>query len=861
MPWKAWIQDRRVQIGASVFLILLVALGSWVLHISQLVDQRLRSGVHTNTVNVYSAPKTVFPGMNFTPEDAIVALRRGGYRESGSERGTYRLSGNTIEISPSTTATAGSGPAKLEFEKSRLVRIVSLDKGTRLKEYRLEPELITNLAGDSRERRRLLRFSDIPPTFVHALLSAEDRKFFDHFGFDTPRLVKAVLVNLRSGRKEQGGSTLTMQLARNIWLDQGKRWGRKLTEMVIASLLEAKLSKEEIFEHYVNEVYLGNAGSFEIHGFGEASWRYFNRDLARLSLSQSALLAGVVQRPNYFDPIRHPERAIARRNSILGLMVRNGYITQAQAEQAQAEQIGADPRGFDGGEAPYFVDLALDEAFKRLSEGGGRTSLQVYTSLDPDLQQYATEAVKIGMAKVDALVAKKHKESASLAAAQAALVALDPKTGEVRAAVGGRNYSFSQLNRVLAKRQPGSAFKPFVYAAAMETQLGAKKVFTAASILLDEPTTFKFGDEYYEPANFGQTYNGEVTLRRALQKSLNVPTVMLAEEVGYKKVAELAKRAGITSELKGTPALALGSYVVTPLEIAGAYTVFANQGIYTAPGFVDSIRRDKTILYERRPEQSKALDPRVAFLMVDLLQGVMQNGTAGGVWSYGFRQPAAGKTGTSRDGWFAGFTSGLICVVWVGFDDNRDLDLEGAKSALPIWAEFMKRATQGGNYSGPLPSAPNGIVSATIDQDTGLLAGPLCQENTRNEYFIAGNEPKDVCTEPFAKSESNQPHQVIRESATALVADSKGMIGKALWYRKKGDASDEELIAAHPTFPAGTRLKVTNLGNRKSVIVRIEGRMVANNGTVISLNQKAADELDFRRYGFATVKLEMADKR
>jgi penicillin-binding protein 1B len=376
---------------------------------------------------------------------------------------------------------------------------------------------------------------------------------------------------------------------------------------------------------------------------------------------------------------------------------------------------------------------------------------QVFTTLDLELQQAAVEAINVGMERVDKLLAKKVKG----AKAQAALVALDPHTGEVRAAVGGRNYNESQLNRVLAMRQPGSVFKPFVYAAAMNTALrGGSQIFTPASVVDDSPTTFTFGKTIYEPGNYKESFNGPITLRRALMRSANVATVKVAEGVGYKRIVEIARAAGLNDAIQATPAVALGAYEATPLEIAGAYTMFANGGVYVRPTFISQIRDSEgKLIYSHTPERRQVLKPSVNYLMVSMLQDVVNSGTGAGARARGFRLPAAGKTGTSRDGWFAGFTHGLLCVVWVGFDDNRELGLEGSKSGLPIWTEFMKRAAKirkiGGNFK-----QPSGLAGATIDPESGQLATDLCPDS-RNEIFIAGTQPGESCTLHTFDSGSN----------------------------------------------------------------------------------------------------------
>jgi penicillin-binding protein 1B len=532
-----------------------------------------------------------------------------------------------------------------------------------------------------------------------------------------------------------------MQLARSLWLDREKNWRRKIEETLIALHLEAALSKEKIFEHYANQIYLGQRGTFSLHGFGQGSWAFFGKDVRDLTLAEAATLAGLIQRPTYYDPSRFPERAKERRNVVLQLMRDNEAITEAQYQQAVNEPIVLSQRSLDVLETQYFLDMVIADPRTRLSEWeGGTHTRRIYTTLDADLQRAAMEAVRIGMRKVDKLVSKRGGELP-----QVALVAIDTRTGDIKALLGGRNYAASQLNRALARRQPGSVFKPFVYAAALNTAYnGGPQVFTPASTVDDSPTTFWFNNKPYEPNNFDGGFYGRVTFRRALARSLNNATVRVAEMVGYNAVADLARRAGLGDNVQATPSVALGSYEATPIDVAGAYTIFANQGMYVRPNIISSIRsRDGALLYSYTPERRPVLKPQVAYLMENMLEEVMRSGTAAGVRSQGFNDPAAGKTGTSRDGWFAGFTSELLCVVWVGYDDNRDLKLEGSKSALPIWTEFMKRAHA--NHRARPIAAPNGIVRAQIDPSSGQLATAWCPSSYA-EVFVQGTEPHQYCS-------------------------------------------------------------------------------------------------------------------
>jgi penicillin-binding protein 1B len=732
-------------IAALATITVLYAVGYW--RLARVVDQRLAAGAFGDTVNIYSAPRTVAVGDPLDEAAVVGRLRQAGYTTArGNTLGWYNERSGAVEIFPGRDSFGEAEPAVVHFAGGKIARIISLADNTERGEYQLEPQLLANLS-DAREKRRLVHYSDLPATLVHAVISAEDKRFFQHSGFDPFRILKAAYVDLKNGRKEQGASTLSMQLARGLWLDPDKRWLRKIQEMLMTIHLEEKLTKQQIFEDYANQVYLGRRGPFSIHGFGEGARVYFDKDVSQLTSAESALLAGMVQRPSYFNPNRYPERSRERRNTVLALMRQNGYLTGPQYDQAVAYPMRVSEERTEGLETSYFLDVVNDELQAKLDDHEKTTS-KIYTSLDPELQIAAENAVRAGMESVDQLLKKRRsREEFPADQPQVALIALDPRTGEIKALVGGRNYGASQLNHVLASRQPGSVFKPFVYAAALETALsGGPHIFTPASVIDDSPTTFLYANQTYTPGNFHNEFMGSITLRTALAHSLNVATVKLAQDVGFDRVVAMARRAGLNAGIKPTPAVALGAYETTPLEISGAYTLFANGGKRVSPTTLVLARaRDGKILYQHRPDPASALDPRVNYLMVSMLQEVLRSGTGAGVHARGFNLPAAGKTGTSHDGWFAGFTSELLCVVWVGFDDNRELNLEGARSALPIWADFMKQAAALRPYRETRAfTQPPGLVSVSICADSGQLASAYCPR-TRSDIFIDGTQPVAEC--------------------------------------------------------------------------------------------------------------------
>lgn len=716
----------------------LVIAAALYLHFSRVIDQRLRQDPFEDSTTIYAAPLVLSVDDPASPEQLQSELNLAGYRQDSSGRpGTWQRS-DAESVSVIPVRGVSQRRASIVIDHG-VIQSIQTPAG-QLNQLNLGYPLLT-MVNASREKRRLVKFSGIPTDLVRAIVSAEDKHFFQHGGLDLPRVVKAGWVDFRDGRKAQGASTLTMQLVRGLWLEPDKRWKRKLAEALMTIHLEHIWTKQKILETYVNQVFLGRQSAYNIRGFGEASRVFFGKPLRDITLPEAALLAGMVQRPSYFNPVRNPQRTRERRDLVLSLMRENGYISESQYADAVAAPVRlSSPRETDPAGSPYFLDLLNEELQSRESQ----PARALYTTIDVNLQRVADEAVANGMKLVDKQLAGKERDGAR---AEAALIALDPHTGAIKALVGGRDYARSQLNRILARRPPGSVFKPFVYAAALNTAItGSDEILTPASTIDDEPTTFWSNGQAYEPANFKHEVFGVLTLRDALAKSDNVAAVSVAQTIGYRTVAALARRCGMNGNIQPTPAIALGAYDTTPLEIAGAYTVFANGGIHQQPTLVSRVETATSdVNPTQRAASYQALDPRVAWLMNNMLEEVMRSGTAAGVRARGFTLPAAGKTGTSHDGWFAGFTSQLLCVVWVGFDDYRELGLEGAKSALPIWTEFMKQASKFGPYrhAREFPQ-PGGIESRQICMDSGKLEGDFC-DRTRTEYFIDGTAPEEKC--------------------------------------------------------------------------------------------------------------------
>jgi penicillin-binding protein 1B len=772
----AWLRRPIFKVLLALFIIGLIAVSGTTLYYyqyySKLIDRRLDGEVFQRTATLYARPFVIYSGQKLRLESVITRLQRAGYEPEGSEHqgaGTYETKGNTLTIRPAT-----GDPLQMKFESARLVSI-SRGKAGELPEAALPPELVTGLSDADRQKRRIVEFKELPPILVNALIAAEDNRFYKHFGIDPIRLAGALLQSARSGNRVQGTSTLTQQLARNFFLPETRLQRspvRKTHEIFIAFLLEQRLTKQQILTLYANDVYLGARGSFQIKGFGEAAAAYFGKDLTALTLPEAATLAAIIPAASgQYSPIKHPERAKDRRNIVLNSMSELGFIKADEAKKAKETELKLASFKPDTSDAPYLVDYIQDSLLKNFSEEAlNNDGLRIETTLDPDLQKAAVDALVKGLKDVNVTIAdrnKRRKPNNQLPDAQASLIVLDRKTAGILAMAGGGDYGVSQLNRVTqAFRQPGSIFKPIAYAAAFEecekhlSQVGGEDVthelqlsqlgtpgeltdcITPATIVEDVETQFIYdGDKTYEPNNYHEQYNGLVTVRYALEHSLNVPTIKIAEAIGYEKVADLAKRMGLNAKIKGYPSVALGAFEVTPLEMAGAYTVFANEGKRFEPHALVRVMDSKgTVLHRYKYPETRVLSPQVAYLMTNIMEGVIQHGTGASIPGRGFRIPTAGKTGTSRDGWFAGYTKDYIVIAWVGFDDNSDLNIEGAKSALPIWTDFMLKAQElypprdmDAMYFEPA----DGVVQVTVERDLNEPPIKGCAQDYV-ESFLAG---------------------------------------------------------------------------------------------------------------------------
>ena len=765
--WRRW----RRRLFSLPVIIPLVFVGAAVLGVliyywtvfSGRIDNLLAGEVFTRSAGIYAAPKQLRVNETISQADLISFLKRAGYVEKAQQadnsRGRYTTNGTTVEIEPSSASSVDGRQqflhVRVQFNGSgkAINSLYDLDNRSSLERTWLEPELISSVTGTERAKRKVIGFGDLPPHLVKAITVTEDRSFFEHYGVNIRGIIRAFVRRVDSDPNSpiarQGGSSITQQLVKNLLLSPEQTWRRKTAEAYMSVILETRLKKEKIFELYCNQVYMGQQAGFSINGFGEAASAYFNKDVTSLTLSESAFLAGLIRSPNRYNPYTKLETATARRNQVLDSMLEAGAITADEAKTAKETPLRVVPsRGrIDVSDAPYFADYVQNQLGDMIASGSGTEHLRIYTTIDMDLQRAAYTALTKQLAALDKVQSKRF-EPGTL---QAALVAMNAKTGEIVAMVGGRDYSKSQLNRASdALRQPGSVFKPFVYATALNTAYDPiPRLITPSTTYMDEPKTFTYDNPEYSPGNFGETYSHEpVTLRDALVHSLNVVTVEVAMEVTIGRVMSLAAKAGLPKPARAYPAMALGTSEATPLQIASAYTAFANLGTRTTPIAINRITTGNGVtIAAPTTQKNEVMRPEVAFVMTSFMKDVVNRGTASKVRARGLKAVLAGKTGTSRDGWFAGYTPDLVCAVWVGFDDGSQLGLTGANSALPIWSDFMQVAlAEHPEWEGDW-QVPAGVEQVEVNPATGAPTQPGDAEK-RTEYFINGTGPSDSTQTP-----------------------------------------------------------------------------------------------------------------
>jgi penicillin-binding protein 1B len=769
-PPKGWVNSRRVSAYQApppsrfrrflrffinpwfVTLTLVVVLITfltftyfWFDYSDQIDRKLLGEEIFTPSAGIYSGPKILKVNEKASALELIDYLKSAGYIEKNNKadqaRSRYSIVEGKLVVEPGITGVLDGKkvypPISVSFAKDgkSVNGIADLEKRVQVDSIKLEPKMLSTVAAEGDGRRRTVSFADIPPHLVKAITVTEDRAFFEHYGVNFRGIARALWRRYEgddnSPIANQGGSSITQQLVKNLLLTNDPTLERKAKEAFMSVILETRLSKEDIFTLYANQIYLGQQQGVSIYGVGEAANVYFGKDVSQLTLPEAAFIAGIIRSPNRYGPYKNPERVEERRNQVLDSMVEAGEVSAEQAQQARSTRLELKPisgrKDLQG--MPYFSQYVIEQLPKISADPEALQHFRVYTSIDPDLQRVAYETLANRLDKLEKYFPKQTKGNLN-----GALVAIRPKTGEIVAMVGGRDYQQNQFNRATdAMRQPGSVFKPFVYATAINSAYDtASRVFTAATIFKDEKKVFTFNQDTYAPNNYGDTFsNKETTLRDALVKSKNTITVDLGMQVNIGKVMNLANRAGMPKVEKAYPSMALGTAEATRLNVASAYTMFANLGDAVSPMPITQLTQgDGSTVVAPQAEKKNVVRPDVAYIMNDMMKDVINRGTAAQAQGWGLRNVAgktafAGKTGTSRDGWFAGFTPDLVCVVYVGFDDNDDLGMKGSDSAMPIWADFMKEALElhpewNGDWS-----MPANIRKAEIDTRSGLLIREL----------------------------------------------------------------------------------------------------------------------------------------
>ena len=734
----------RWRIAGLLLLGLAVAVIALAVH-SAFALARFERAQAQQATFIYAAPQTLGLEVNVRLIDLAGTLTRLKYAETRgapTAPGQFQRTPGRWDIHLRPWEGAPAERVLVDLAGDRITRLRRDGQEARL--VTLEPEVLTSAGDRAGEDFRPVRLADAPPRLIGAVLAAEDHRFFEHHGLDPRGLLRAAWTNLRAGRVTQGGSTITQQLVKNRLLTPRRTYARKLNEAWLAALVEARYSKEEILEAYLNEIYLGQRGALALRGVGAAARAYFRKEVHQLTLAESALLAGMARAPNVYSPATNPERARDRRDVVLGRMRELGFINDADLAAARRAPVRVVTTAAPGQPAPYFTDQVRLELEQRFGEDAVVVpGARVFTSVDLVLQRLAETAVVRGLDRLETDAPRLHRRDPARRL-QAALVALDPATGAVRALVGGRNYQTSQFNRATqARRQPGSAFKPFVYLAALR-QRGGPPALTAASIVDDEPITLTTDNEQpWTPRNYGERFEGRVTVRRALEQSLNAATVRVALAAGLPAVVETARELGLGGGLRPVPALALGALDVTPLDLARAYAPFANGGLRVSGAWtVHTLQgRDGALVPLAPAGPVSVITPAEAYLITSLLEGVVQSGTGARVRGLGVTGSVAGKTGTTNDGrdaWFVGYTPGLLVAVWVGFDDNEPHGLPAADAAVPIWSDFVRQALAA--YPTGDFTVPAGVVFADVDAMNGQRAGALCPVVAR-EVFLADTVP------------------------------------------------------------------------------------------------------------------------
>ena len=740
---------RRVLMAAGAVLGLLLAVG---LAFAWQLARDFPRPPYGEPSRLYAQPEQLTVGDLRDPAALAEDLAGQGYREvkgPGPLRpGSFRRGEGTLTVRlrrfPTPAGTvSGRTPVTISFQGQRVKALAAAGKETGRVE--LEPPLLATYYGPDVQERRSLQLADLPEEVVQAVLAAEDDAFFAHPGISVWSIGRAALANLREGDVRQGGSTITQQLVKNVYLGQERTLMRKLKEAALAVFIEARYGKRQILEAYLNEIYWGRSGSANVHGLGAAARAYFGKEPEALTLAEAATLAGMIRAPGDLSPIDHPAESKARRDEVLARLAELEWVDARRIAAARRAPLLPVPEpAVSRRLAPYFADAAAAEARQRfgiddLTSGGYR----LFSTLRWRDQRTAEAAVAATLARVGKGERTRRDDEGEEIPLQAALLSIAPEDGAVLAYVGGRDYAGSQFDRVSqARRQTGSTVKPLIYAAAFD-----EGVATPATPLRDSPIVVKVGSKRWQPHNNDRTFRGMVTARAALERSINIPTVRLALQIGLSRVIALVRDFGIEGELEPVPALALGSFEASPRELATAYATLASGGlrpsVHTLATVIgpdgEPLRRGEL------PEPRRVLRQQPAYLVTSILQGSLDHGTAAGARRQGVQGRLAGKTGTTngrRDSWFAGYSPDRVTVVWLGYDDNARTRLSGSSAAVPLWSRFVRETRPAGGW--PDVPVPPGITRVEIDPATGALATASCPWRV-TEVFPDWQVPSEAC--------------------------------------------------------------------------------------------------------------------
>ncbi len=744
---------RALSIAFTVAVVLFVLLFAWVYKQSVGKFQLRKLSLPTRIFADYTP---IRPGAPLTSDDLLEKLDRLGYRQTNAARqpGQYVARKQGIDIyTREFHHPSGAYPAEaihVEFGRNGIETVTSLREARNVETAALEPELLTSILSDQLENRRPVALDQVPQSLQDAVVVTEDVRFWHHPGIDPLGMMRAVFRNIRAGEVAEGGSTLTQQLVKNYYLTSERTFKRKLVEAFMAVILDAKYSKKEILEAYLNDIYLGRNRSISILGVGEAAYFYFGKPVSEISVAQAATLAGMIRSPNNYSPFSDSQKSLERRNTVLVLMLRNRKIDQATYDKARAEPLPRKPfREKSGlGSIPYYVDRVLQEMDRDygVKDVKGR-GLAIYTAIDLNAQSTATETLDSSLHALEKSHPNLRRNDTPL---QGVIIHVDVPSGEIRALVGGRNYDQSQFNRALSsRRQVGSLFKPFVYLTAFEPSLSNQNI-TPATLVSDTRLPPMKRYKNWSPRNYEDSYHGTVTVREALEQSMNSASVRIGLACGIEPIVKTARTLGIQTDLDaGNPSILLGAADIPPIEMADAYSTIAREGSRMPLHTIRFVTNDSGKLLSTGDDIKavQVFPARDTYILINIMKGVLDRGTASAARRMGFKHPAAGKTGTTndkRDAWFIGFTPQTLAVTWVGFDDNDPTGLSGGGAAVPMWTRYMMAVTD--TQADIDFSIPGGISFAHVDETSGGLFTPMCPRSTEvNEAFKSGTEPYMPC--------------------------------------------------------------------------------------------------------------------